>query len=558
MANGFHYLAMRGADLTARLPEDLLFRSGAASGPSTNEAIARRYLDLALQTVSDEPVFRGVLAPQEPARVPSLELSDELRSPFGDNVLVRFHQRHRRVPVFGSRAVVDLDPSRSLNRVDLGVAYVGDLEEATARLPTVAPDRAGESLAGQTGIKDRLAGLIVPQLVLYPAAERFVLCWFFGDVEVPSEGDEEVIGEWGAPTGDRRLYDCFVDASSGELVARLPASHAFDIPVRCSGDDEFGVSRTFDGRRGASGVEMSDPVRAVRTYDHAYSAYDLNAPPPLVLPVHNASPTWGSVNPAAVTAHSNATIVYDFYEATCHRQSVDGKQTPLESVVNCADRYGKSAWPIAFFSRIDNRMVYGQDVDSAGRRISWARYLDIIAHELTHGVTKFTADLAYQGESGALNESISDIFAIAILNLSAGRSDPCGWTWELGPGMAAGGLPIRDMSDPARGAPSQPDHMTSYLVTSSDDGGVHTNSGIHNLAAHRIFIARLASGALALEPEDVIRVYYYVLSTLTSNATFLDARIRFIEVVRTEFEASSDLNEMILLYDAAYQSVGIQ
>jgi len=203
-------------------------------------------------------------------------------------------------------------------------------------------------------------------------------------------------------------------------------------------------------------------------------------------------------------------------------------------------------------------MVYGQDIDNAGRRISWARHLDIIAHELTHGVTKYTADLVYQDESGALNESISDIFAIAILNLSAGRSDPCTWTWELGPGLGAGGGPIRDLSDPARGTPSQPDHMTSYLVTSSDNGGVHTNSGIHNLAAHRIFLARLASGALALEPEDVVRVYYYVLSTLTSNATFLDTRTRFIEVVRAVFDTNRDLKEMISLYEAAYQSVGIQ
>ena len=184
------------------------------------------------------------------------------------------------------------------------------------------------------------------------------------------------------------------------------------------------------------------------------------------------------MNPAAISAHVHAGQVWDFYNSILQRKSVDDEGMELVSIVNCTspddvepggdpNEWGNAIW-------WENRMWYGQMKNKKGELVSVATYLDIIGHELTHGVTEKSSALIYQGQSGALNESFSDIMGVIIFNwYTRGPDSPVSeWTWEIGAGWGGDGLPLRDMSNPGR--TGDPAHMKQFLRTREDSGGVHS------------------------------------------------------------------------------------
>lgn len=130
--------------------------------------------------------------------------------------------------------------------------------------------------------------------------------------------------------------------------------------------------------------------------------------------------------------------------------------------------------------------------------LGFTRSVDVIGHELAHGVTQYTAGLNYQGQSGALNESVSDVFGVLVkqrlLGQSAAEAD-----WLIGADLLAPGVQgvaLRSMAapgtaydDPRLGKDPQPAHLRDYVETSDDNGGVHTNSGIPNKAFHDLAVA---------------------------------------------------------------------
>jgi hypothetical protein len=142
--------------------------------------------------------------------------------------------------------------------------------------------------------------------------------------------------------------------------------------------------------------------------------------------------------------------------------------------------------------------------------------LDVIGHELTHGVTEHTANLAYSGESGALNESVSDVFGVLVAQFSRGE-DAASADWLVGqelllPGVK--GTALRSMlrpgtayDDPRLGKDPQPDSMDGYVQTTSDNGGVHINSGIPNRAFAEAAVAVGGKAWLTVGP-----VWYDVLT----------------------------------------------
>ena len=146
------------------------------------------------------------------------------------------------------------------------------------------------------------------------------------------------------------------------------------------------------------------------------------------------------------------------------------------------------------------QMVYGQ-VLRDGELLSLAANIDVVAHEIFHGVTDHTSRLEYAFQPGALNESYSDIFGTIIANL--GNDDPRTWDWLLGERLLPGDKPFRDLSDPPRFG--QPDHMDDFKVLpdtqEGDWGGVHINSGIHNKAAFNLLTAENGDGELARDPR---------------------------------------------------------
>lgn len=210
-------------------------------------------------------------------------------------------------------------------------------------------------------------------------------------------------------------------------------------------------------------------------------------------------------------------VTFDFYEAANRRNSIDGAGLPMISTVHYGKDYDNAFWN-------GEQMVYG---DGDGQLFTDFTYpLDVTGHELTHGVTQYTAALEYFGQSGALNESVSDVFGSLIkqwhLGQTADQAD-----WLIGQGLLAEGVhgvALRSMKepgtaydDPQLGKDPQPGNMDHYVDTYQDNGGVHINSGIPN---HAFYLASAAIGGHAWEKAG--RIWYVTLTggKLKSDADF--------------------------------------
>lgn len=563
MAEGFHHLS-RGADgLDATRPlRELTYRAIEAGPPRTsNEVAARRYLDGACGTEPERPAFRALRAIESPAWVPALALHEELRSPFGEGSIVRFRQVFRGVRVQGAHAMVELSGDQSLSYLNLEVADETELGETPFPART-DPSTAMRSVEDLVGLPIRWdAGRAGPEIVFVHVPERgFVLCWRLPEAEVlPTAEPVENVGGWESAANRPPRYDFYVDTASRELVLALSRTRSvappFLLPVICTGDSEDQSGCRFDGSEAGQEFQMSDPHRHLETHDFTLQPYDLSLPPPsLGDPVSNPTPDWAATNRAAVTATVNAQVVHDFLESLLHRQSIDGQQMSLISVVNCARQNGDTEFPEAYWN--GDRMVYGQ-VRAGGRLVSTATHLDVVAHELCHGLTDHTAALRYQDESGALNESISDILGVIVANRTARGQDTSTWSWDIGKGLGQNGGVLRSLANPPAGDPPQPQRMKDFVVVGHDNGGVHYNSGIHNYAAYLILTATLPDGSAALLPDEVAQLYYFILLQLTDNATFADARKTFIDSVQKRYQVLPDVADRIAAIENAYDTAGI-
>jgi bacillolysin/neutral peptidase B len=347
-----------------------------------------------------------------------------------------------------------------------------------------------------------------------------------------------------------------VDAHDGEVVFYYSSTPLLDVPVELSGTDEGDAQVTFWGRKVQSGYELRDPLRDIATYDlHLADINDAVLADPFTSEVASLKEDARGI----VSAHINATKVFNFYKGVLYRDGVDDKGMELIGVVNCT--YGADEAPPTWRNAVwfNNRMWYGQAKGPDGRLVSFARFLDVIAHELTHGVTEYTAGLIYKDQSGALNESFSDIFGIMIKNWDPTRpdgGDVATWDWELGSGLRQGGLPLRDLSDPSR--TGDPAHMDDYVHTALDSGGVHTNSNIHNKAAYNVLTAAADQGKPVFTAQEVAYLYYLCLTRLSPSATFDETLDTLVSVAETYFGGDpSAMTRKVATIREAYQDVGI-
>lgn len=186
---------------------------------------------------------------------------------------------------------------------------------------------------------------------------------------------------------------------------------------------------------------------------------------------------------AADEAYDGLGHTFQFYLDNFKRNGIDGKNGSMLAVVH----YGK-LYDNAFYD--GDSMQFGDGDGELFNRFTIA--LDVIGHELTHGVTGTTAGLDYQGQPGALNESVSDRMGAAIRQAALGLAVGNDGGWLIGKGLLADGVhgrALRDMKapgtaydDPNLGKDPQPADMAHFVKTRQDNGGVHINSGIPNRA----------------------------------------------------------------------------
>jgi Zn-dependent metalloprotease len=224
-------------------------------------------------------------------------------------------------------------------------------------------------------------------------------------------------------------------------------------------------------------------------------------------------------DPAVNEAYDGAGATYDLYKEVFERNSIDNKGMRLDSTVHYDKGLDNAFWN-------GNQMVYGDGDGQLFQRFT--KSIDVIGHEMTHGVTQLTANLMYRGEPGALNESVSDVFGSLVkqyvLKETVDKAD-----WLIGEGLFTPnvkGTALRSMKAPGTayddeilGKDPQPAHMKDYQDISWDDGGVHINSGIPN---HAFYLIATEIGGYAWEKAG--RIWYVALTEwFRPHATFQKA-----------------------------------
>jgi Zn-dependent metalloprotease len=228
---------------------------------------------------------------------------------------------------------------------------------------------------------------------------------------------------------------------------------------------------------------------------------------------------------AADEAYDGAGDTFDLYNDIYQRVSVNGIGMELKSSVHYQTGYDNAFWD-------GTQMVYGDGDDQLpeNQRLfnRFTIAVDVIGHELTHGVTQYTANLAYANQSGSLNESFSDVFGSLVkqrrLSKTAAEAD-----WIIGEGLFTAnvnGVGIRSMKAPGTayndtvlGKDPQPAHIKDYVSTTQDSGGVHINSGIPN---HAFYLTAVEIGGYAWEKAGMIW-YVTLRDKLKSGSVFQDA-----------------------------------
>jgi bacillolysin len=257
--------------------------------------------------------------------------------------------------------------------------------------------------------------------------------------------------------------------------------------------------------------------------------------------------------PAGVDAHYYANLTDDFYRSVFRRNSLDNKGMQMVSTAHYGRNYNNAFWN-------GSQMTYG---DGDGTTfIEFSGGLDVATHEFTHGVTDFTSDLVYQGESGALNESFSDMMGNSIEFYANKNPD-----WLIGEDiyLAKDAAPgFRNMADPAEDG--DPDHYSELYTGKQDSGGVHSNSGIPNHAYYLLVNggrnAGEARGHAHTGPvvtkigfDAAEHIFYAGFTSLPSTATMSQARAATVKAATIRYGAGS---QQAISTAAAWEAVGVR
>ena len=551
--NGLQTFAMHSADresapMIAKLrderPRSLAFAAAPVEIAKVDpETAAVRYLHQALDSKS-VPSFTAPKVGDTGSEFRSLGTET---IPLTDTTTVKFRQTYDKIPVYGSLVTVELDNNNELVSLNSSLGQPEDVKPVAK----ISPAEAISAIQKYPGYRKELKGLVPhPYFYFEKRRSRWHLAFIVEDVPVARESkakDQE---------GPSPLYmDYVVDAQSGSVIAELPRTPS----VAATEKAEDGKKQLRDiGIESTAGKRLlKDTTWNVQTYDFDYKDPQVEEKRLPGATITNPPSPW---DPGAVSAHANATAVAEFLRNVVKRNNIDNHGGPMNSSINCVVRRyspGGKQWFNAFWN--GTQMVYGQRKDGTGL-MSLSVDLDVVGHEMFHGVTEFTSRLEYVSQSGSLNESYSDIFGIIIANLNV--PDRARWNWEIGEGLSPDGKPFRDMSNPARFG--QPDNMKDYQnfpeTEDGDWGGVHTNSGIHNYAAFKVMTATDSSGKLLMTTEEIAAIFYLALTQqLSRTSRFSDSLRGVLLSAQTLFRAlpPGERTARLDAITAAYSAAGI-
>jgi bacillolysin len=465
----------------------------------------------------------------------------------------RADQYHRGVRVFGGDVVVQTEGAVVLSifgtlHRGLGIDTAPAIDETAA---LEALERRGAEPHAEP-----------PELVVLPRdGGLYLLAWRIR-ATVP---------------GDIRQY--FVDARTGAVIfdyTDVKTQTPIGIGTGVLGDQKkmsvhqaaTGQFVAEDGRRPPTlrTYDMQGSIQ--RTVDFLSGRVALNPATELSTSADN---TW--TDGMAVDAHTYSGWTYDFLYKRFNRQGLDNGNIRILSLVHPARREDiftplGSQWSLFFANAAyfgSGVVAYGvglpPGVTSGGRTFDYmSGALDIVAHELAHGVTQYTSNLVYLNESGALNEAFSDIIGTAVeFTYHPPGTGPLRADYLLGEDVVRPNG-IRSMADP--GMFGHPDHYAIRFTGTADNGGVHINSGIAN---HAFYLAieggtnrtsgLAVQGVGAANRQQIENVFYRAFTELLpSNATFSIARAATIQAARDLYGVNSNAERAVI---QAWNAVGV-
>ncbi|MCX7569652.1 M4 family metallopeptidase [Tumebacillus sp. DT12] len=352
------------------------------------------------------------------------------------------------------------------------------------------------------------------ELLYFPQGDQAILSY---KVSFAADGETPV------------RYDVFVNAVDGTILNTInKVEHTAAVGTGVGVD---GVTKTGLNTNLKSGTyyleDVSKPMTGmIRTRDLRNSTFGF-----FIYNMTDADNHWdASTQRAGVDAHYYAGMVYDWYKNNVNRNSINDAGMSLESRVRYGSKYNNAFWD-------GSQMTYG-DGDGVNFR-AFSGALDVVAHELTHGVTEYTSGLVYQNQSGALNESWSDALGATI-----DSND-----WLMGEDICLPGgtyTAFRSMQDPT--LYGDPAHMNDYINTTDDNGGVHSNSGIPNKAFYNF--------ATAIGSRNNAAKVWYTASRdyMTSSTNFSGARAATLQAASALYGSGSSTYTAL---QNAWSAVGV-
>jgi len=459
----------------------------------------------------------------------------------------RLQQYHQGVAVWGAEVVRDSDRG-------VPISMYGELSAQ----PDVDPQPGlGVEAAEQLMVSRAAAGA-----VLLRRAELVIL---------RLETGAHRLTYTAVVAGGNQVYRVFIDAGSGAELLRYSSIHTQSAVGTGHGTvgDTKKMSVLLQGGVYLADDRLRPPV--LTTFDmrgNLGRALNILSGAPLSVAdiATDADNDW--TDAAAVDAHAYIGWTYDYYFKRHGRRGLNNLDRPMVSLVNGVTQQAAVTLPPELLDFAINAfwcgdcgpgavgmMYFGNGIPPNYTFFGWnvnnlAGSLDIVAHELTHGVTESSSNLIYMGESGALNEAFSDIMSASVefffqpIGAGLGQADYLvGEDTFRTPGGGQNG--VRSMVNPT--ALGQPDHYSIRYTGTQDDGGVHVNSGIAN---HVFYLAieggrhRLSGvtvqGVGAANREQIEKAFYRAFTLmLPASATFSTARAATIQAARDLYGASS-------------------
>ncbi len=445
----------------------------------------------------------------------------------------RVRQTVNEIPVWEGEAIVHLQPDGELSTV------TDELKEniAVNTKPNFSAAEALNLVLTTQKSAAKMTETPKVDLWIYRAEDRDHLAY---RVEIPRlDGSKHT-----------SIPVIFIDAQTGEKIFE------YNNLQTGSGSSLYSGTVNITTSVAGSTYYMEDTTRRMGTFNMNNTGNTTTGTGGTQSRYTGTDDVWSATNErAGVDAHYGAAMTYDYYKNVHGRNGINGSNGPGTTAAAANSSISLVASRVHFGSNYNNAFWYNNQMsygDGNGTSFTPLVTLDIAGHEMTHGVTENSANLTYQNESGALNESMSDVFG-AMVELYADGGTISDNTWKIGEDAytpSTAGDALRYMDNPHLAgnggytSDDDPDHYAERYTGTADSGGVHINSGIANKAFHLAVVGgthhRSGVTVTGIGATDAAKIWYRALTVyMTSGTNFAGARTAMLSSATDLFGAAS-------------------